>query len=154
MFTHLDLTTEVTYTTGETVTGATSGATGVVMSDTAKKGEAIAISVASPSVATLASHGFVDGQQITLTDGTYDVDSVTNSGARVCVVRNTTTNTFELFDSDGTTALNVTAQSGNPTASHTTVVVSNVQGTFSAGETVTGDSSNASGTIQADRIGF
>ena len=154
MFTHLDLTTSVTYTTGERVTGATSGATGVVMSDTAKKSAAIAITVASPSVATLSSHGFVDGQQITLTGGTYDVDSVTNSGDRVCVVRNTTTNTFELFDSDGTTALNVTAQSGNPTASHTTVVVSNVQGTFSAGETVTGDSSNNAGTIQADTIGF
>ena len=154
MFTHLDLTTEVTYTTGETVTGATSGATGVVMSDTAKKGAAIAITAANPSVATLASHGFVDGQQITLTGGTYSVNSVSNSGARVCVVRNTTTNTFELFDSDGTTSLNVTAQSGNPTASHTTVVVSNVQGTFSAGETLTGDSSNNAGTIQADRIGF
>ena len=52
--------------------------------------------------------------------------------------------------------LNVTAQSGNPTAKHTTVVLSNVQGTFSwMNETVTGDSSNnASGTIQADRIGF
>jgi hypothetical protein len=154
MFTHLDLTTEVTYTTGEKVTGATSGATGIVMSDTAKKGAAIAITAANPSVATLVSHGFVDGQQITLTGGTYSVNSTVNSGARVCVVRNTTANTFELFDSDGTTSLNVTAQSGNPTASHTTVVVSNVQGTFSAGETLTGDSSNNAGTIQADRIGF
>jgi len=154
MFTHVDLTTSETFTTGETLTGATSGATGVVMSDTAKKSAAIAITVANPSVATLASHGFVDGQQITLTGGTYSVNSVVNSGARVCVVRNTTTNTFELFDSDGTTSLNVTAQSGNPTAAHTTVVLSNVQGTFSASETVTGDSSNASGTIQADRIGF
>ena len=147
MFTHVDLTTSETFTTGETLTGSTSGATGVVMSDTAKKSEAIAITAANLSVATLASHGFVDGQQITLTGGTYDVDSVTNSGARVCVVRNTTTNTFELFDSDGLTSLNVTAQSGNPTAAHTTVVLSNVQGTFSAGETVTGDTSNASGTI-------
>jgi hypothetical protein len=154
MFTHLDLTTSVTYTTGEIVTGATSGATGVVMSDTAKKSAAIAITAANPSVATLSSHGFVDGQQITLTGGTYSVNSVSNSGARVCVVRNTTTNTFELFDSDGTTSLNVTAQSGNPTAAHTTVVVSNVQGTFAAGETLTGDTSNNAGTIQADRIGF
>ena len=154
MFTHVDLTTSETFTTGEKLTGATSGATGIVMSDTAKKSAAIAITAANPSVATLASHGFVDGQQITLTGGTYSVNSVVNSGARVCVVRNTTTNTFELFDSDGTTSLNVTAQSGNPTAAHTTVVLSNVQGTFSASETVTGDSSNASGTIQADRIGF
>ena len=43
---------------------------------------------------------------------------------------------------------------GNPTAKHTTIVLSNVQGTFSVGEIVTGDSSNASGTIQADTIGF
>ena len=141
MFTHVDLTTSETFTTGETLTGATSGATGIVMSDTAVKNTAItSFTAASPSVATLAAHGFVDGQQITLSDGTYDVDSTTNSGDRVCVVRNTTTNTFELFDSDGTTALNVTAQSGNPTAKHTTVVLSNVQGSFSAGETVTGDS--------------
>jgi len=154
MFTHVDITTSVTFTTGERLTGATTGATGIVMSDTAKKSAAIAITAANPSVATLASHGFVDGQQITLTGGTYSVNSVVNSGARVCVVRNTTTNTFELFDADGTTSLNVTAQSGNPTAAHTTIVLSNVQGTFSAGETVTGDSSNATGTIQADTIGF
>ena len=37
MFTHVDLTTSETFTTGETLTGATSGATGVVMSDTATK---------------------------------------------------------------------------------------------------------------------
>ena len=155
MFTHIDLTSNATFTTGEKLTGATSGATGIVMSDTAVKNTAItSFTVASPSVATLAAHGFVDGQQITLTGGTYDVDSVTNSGDRVVTVRNTTTNTFELFGSDGTTALNVTAQSGAPTAKHTTIVLSNVQGTFSAGETVTGDSSNASGTIQADTIGF
>ena len=53
------------------VTGATSGATGIVMSDTATKSAAIAITAANPSVATLTSHGFVDGQQITLTGGTF-----------------------------------------------------------------------------------
>ena len=82
------------------------------MSDTVRKNTAItSFTVDSISRNFSGSHGFVDGQQITLTGGTYDVDSVTNSGDRVCVVRNTTTNTFELFDSDGTTALNVTAQS-------------------------------------------
>ena len=39
-----------------------------------------------------------------------DVDSVTNSGDEF-VVENTTTNTFELFDSDGTWLLNI-IQSG------------------------------------------
>ena len=139
MFTHVDINSSATYTTGEKLTGATSGATGIVMSDTATKSAAIAITVANPSVATLSSHGFVDGQQITLSGGTYDVDSVTNSGDRVVTVRNTTANTFELFTAGGITGLNVTAQSGNPTAKHTTIVLSNVQGTFSAGETVTGD---------------
>ena len=154
MFTHVDLTTSANFTTGERLTGATTGATGVVMSDTARKSAAIAITAANPSVATLSNHGFVDGQQITLTGGTYSVGGASNSGARVCVVRNTTANTFNLFDADGTTSLNVTAQSGNPTAAHTTVVLSNVQGSFSAGETVTGDISNATGSIQADSIGF
>ena len=74
---------------------------------------------------------------------------MTNSGDRVVTVRNTTTNTFELFDLDGTTALNVTSQSGTAQLTkHTTIVLSNVQGTFSVHETVTGDSSNVSGTIQ------
>ena len=41
------------------------------MSDTATKSAAIAITAANPAVATLTSHGFVDGQQITLTGGTY-----------------------------------------------------------------------------------
>jgi hypothetical protein len=154
MFTHLNLLTSVSFTNGEVVSGATSGAKGIVQSVTATKSAAIAITAANPSVATLSSHGFRDGQQITLTGGTYSVDSTVNSGARVCVVRNTTTNTFELFDSDGTTSLNVTAQSGNPTASHTVCVVSNVEGTFSAGEVITGATSSASATIQADTLGL
>ena len=66
--------------------------------------------------------------------------------------RNTTTNTFELFDS-GTTAINVTSFSSAPTLEHTTIVVANVEGTFSAGEVVTGQTSNAE-TLQSDALGF
>ena len=108
MFTHVDLTSNVHLQLAKNLLACFRRA-GIVMSDTVVKNTAItSFTAVSPSVATLAAHGFVDGQQITLTGGTYDVDSVTNSGDRVVTVRNTTTNTFELFGSDGTTALNVT----------------------------------------------
>ena len=74
--------------------------------------------------------------------------------ATVYTARNTTTNTFELYASDGTTAINVTSFSSAPTLEHTTIVVSNVEGTFSAGEVVTGQTSNASLTLQANALGF
>ena len=56
--------------------------------------------------------------------------------------------------SDGTTAINVTSFSSAPTLEHTTIVVSNVEGTFSVGEVVTGQTSNASLTLQANALGF
>jgi hypothetical protein len=66
MFTHLNFR-QLHYTTGEIVSGATSGATGVVQSITAtKSAAATSISVASPGVVTLTAHGFNDGQQITI----------------------------------------------------------------------------------------
>ena len=155
MFSHVNLTSNATFTTGEKVTGATSGATGIVMDDTATRNIAVtSISVADPGVVTLNSHGFVDGQQITLSGGTYEVDSTAVSSDTVYTVKNSTTNTFELYDSAGTSSVNVTAFSVAPTAKHTTLVLSNVQGEFSAGETVSGNSSSASGTVQADRYGF
>ena len=43
----------------------------------------------------------------------------------------------------GTTPINVTSFSSAPTLEHTTIVVANVEGTFSAGEVVTGQTSNA-----------
>ena len=68
-------------------------------------------------------------------------------------MRNVPTNTFELFGSDGTTSQNVTSFSSAPTVTHGLVVCSNVQGEFSAGETIVGQTSNNSATIQADTIG-
>ena len=154
MFQHLNTTTSDSYTTGEIVSGATSGATGVVMSDTATVSTAVTtISVASPGVVTLNSHGLTDGQQITLSGGSFQIDSTAYTEG-VYTVRNATTNTFELYGSDGTTAQNVTSFSSAPTVSHTTIVVSNVNGTFEAGEIVTGQSSNASTTIQSNTLGF
>jgi hypothetical protein len=155
MFTHLNALGTASYTTGEIVSGATSAATGVVQSITATKNTAVtSISVASPGVVTLNSHGIRDGQQVFLTGGTWQIDSSATNDATVYTARNTTTNTFELYESDGTTAVNVTSFSGAPTLEHTTIVVSNVEGTFSAGETVTGQTSNASLTLQSNALGF
>ena len=99
-------------------------------------------------------HGITDGQQIFLTGGTFQITHLLQAIAIVYTVRNTTTNTFELFDSDGTTAINVTSFSSAPTLEHTTIVVANVEGTFSAGEVVTGQTSNAALTLQSDVLGF
>ncbi len=155
MFTHLNALGTASYTTGEIVSGATSAATGVVQSITATKNTAVtSISVASPGVVTLNDHGINDGQQVYLTGGTWQIDSSATNDATVYTARNTTTNTFELYASDGTTAVNVTSFSAAPTLKHTTIVVSNVEGTFSAGEVVTGQTSNSSLTLQSDALGF
>src|SRR6056300_591795 len=155
MFTHLNALGTASYTTGEIVSGATSAATGVVQSVTATKNTAVtSISVASPGVVTLNDHGLNDGQQINLTGGTWQIDSSATNDATIYTVRNATTNTFELYESDGTTAVNVTSFSAAPTVKHTTIVVSNVEGTFSAGEVLTGQTSNSSLTLQSDALGF
>jgi hypothetical protein len=155
MFTHLNALGTASYTTGEIVSGATSAATGVVQSVTATKNTAVTtITVASPGVVTLNDHGLNDGQQINLTGGTWQIDSSATNDATIYTVRNATTNTFELYESDGTTAVNVTSFSSAPTVKHTTIVVSNVEGTFSAGEVLTGQTSNSSLTLQSDALGF
>ena len=74
MFTHLNVLEATSFTTGEILSGASSGATGVVQSISAKKSAAVtSISVASPGVVTLNAHGFVDGQQINVTGGNFQI---------------------------------------------------------------------------------
>ncbi len=76
MFTHLNALGTASYTTGEVVSGATSGATGIVQSITATKNTAVSSITASgtdiegafsAAVVTLTDHGITDGQQIHLT---------------------------------------------------------------------------------------
>ena len=65
MFTHLNITTNVAFTTGEKITGGTSNATGTVESISTQTGANVtAITVASPGVATSTAHGLKEGQQI------------------------------------------------------------------------------------------
>ena len=163
MFTRLSLTTSASFTTGETVSGASNGGTGIVQSVTATKSTAVTSITASgtdiegafsAAVVTLANHGFVDGQQVTFSGGNYQVDSTTVSTATVYTVKNTTTNTFELFNAAGTDEVNVTAFTSGPTVESTVVVLGNVQGFFEASEIINGITSSATGTVQSDRYGY
>src|SRR6056300_26975 len=79
MFTHLNILTAQSFTTGEKITGSTSGATATVESFepilTTESQTVNSISSASPGVVTISGgHNFQEGQQITLS-GTYEVDS-------------------------------------------------------------------------------
>jgi len=154
MFTHLNITTAQSFTTGEVISGATSGATGVVRGiSTTNSIAATSLSVANPSVVTLSNHGFTDGQQITLSGGSFQVNSTAYTPG-IFTVRNSTTNTFELFESNGTTSVNVTSFSSSPTLAHGVVVLSAVQGTFANGETITGGTSSNTAVIQDETLGF
>jgi hypothetical protein len=153
MFTHLNITTAQTFTTGEKITGSTSGATATVESLSAVESQSVnSITSASPGVVTISGgHNFVEGQQITLS-GTYEVDSSAVSSA-VYTVRNPEATTFELYSTDGTTAVNVTGFT-SATAAHGVVVVSSVTGTFVPNETLTGSISTNTAVTQLDVIGF
>ena len=156
LFTHLNLTSSVSYTTGEVVSGATSGATGIVQSITATSSLSgmTCDTTASPDgagVFTKSAHGFTDGQQVNVSGGSMQVNSTAYTEG-VYTIRNSDTNTFELYN--GSDPVVVTSFSSSPTFAHTTLVVANVEGTFSAGEVVTGQTSNASATIQSDILGF
>ena len=154
MFTHLNVLESTSFTTGEILSGSSSGATGVVQSISAtKSAAATSISVANPGVVTLNAHGFKDGQQINITGGNFAIGGSAYTPGTF-TVRNATTNTFELFGADGTTSQNVSAFTSGPTLKHGVVVLSNVKGTFAAGETIVGQTSNGSATIQASRLGL
>ena len=154
LFTHLNVLDNTAFTTGETVTGGTSGATGIVESLTAVKSATISgATQADPVVVTATGHTFVEGQQVTISS----VTGMTELNDNVYTVRNPGTNDFELYDTDGTTSIDGTgfsAYSSGGAATHGVVVLSAVKGTFSAGETITGGTSSNSSTIQADAVGF
>jgi hypothetical protein len=155
MFTHLNVLTAPAFTNGEKITGGTSGATGFVQTISTTRNTAVtSISVASPGVVTLNSHGFKEGQQITLTGGTWQINSASASGAAIYTVKNPTTNTFELFNDVGDTTINVTSFSSAPTVTHGVTVLNDVTGVFVAGEIITGGTSSATAVIQSDRYGF
>ena len=158
MFTHLNITTAQAFTTGEKITGSTTNATGFVQSISNVESLSItSVSAASPGVITTASnHNFKEGQQVTISSiGGWAIDSTaSDSSARVYTVRNPGNNTFELYNTDGTTAINVTTGGTGGTVEHGLVILTNVQGAFSANETITGGTSSNTAIIQGDSVGF
>src|SRR5210317_1822805 len=153
MFTHLNILTAQSFTTGEKITGSTSGATATVESLSKTESQTVnAITSASPGVVTISGgHNFQEGQQITLS-GTFEIDSTAET-SKVCTVRNPDSTTFELYDTDGTTAVNVTGFT-SATAAHGVVIVSSINGEFVTGETITGDVSSNTAVIQSNAVGF
>ena len=153
MFTHLNILTAQAFTDGELITGGTSGATGTYESISNEETKTIAsCTSASPGVATVtAGHNFIEGQQVTFA-GNYQTDSTAQS-SNVYTVRNPDATTFELYSTDGTTAVNITAFT-SATAAHGVAIVSDVTGTFVPGETITGGTSSNTAVIQANAVGF
>jgi hypothetical protein len=153
-FTHLNIKTSQAFTTGEVVTGGTSGATGVVQSISTDTDETISgATAANPVVITATSHTLKEGQQVTITG----VGGMTELNGNVYTVRNPATNTFELYDTDGTTSIDgsgFTSYTSGGVAAHGVVVVTNVSGEFVAGETITGGTSSNTAVIQADAVGL
>ena len=154
LFTHLNIKTAQGFTTGETVTGGTSGATATVQAlSTTESATITGATQANPIVIT-ASNKFKEGQQVTIAS----VGGMTELNGNVYTVRNPSATNFELYDTDGTTAIDGTSghtsYTSGGTAAHGVVIVSNVQGTFAAGETITGGTSSNTAVIQADAVGF
>ena len=154
MFTHLNIKTAQTFTTGEKLTGDTSGAYGYVQNISATKSATITgVTQADPAVVTSASHSFKDGMQVTIDT----VVGMTELNGNVYTVKNVTTNTFELFDVDGETSIDstgYTAYTSGGSAAHGVVVLNDVVGTFQEGETISGGTSANTAVIQNERYGF
>ena len=145
-------------TTGDKLTGGTSGATGIIESiSTAGSATITGATQADPVVVTMSGgHNFTDGQQITIASvaGMTDINATHT-------VKNATATTFELFTAqtaattvveplDGT---GFTAYSSGGTAVHTTIVLNDIQGEFVGGETITAPTNSRTGTVQFDSFG-
>ena len=155
-YTHLNILTAQAFTTGETVTGGTSGATGVVQSiSTTETATINSITQANPCVVQHASpHNFLDGQQVTIAGvgSSWAIDSVVTTGG-VFTVRVVNSTDYNLYKEDGTTPVNCTTPGTGGTTAHGIVIASNVQGSFTPGEIITGGTSSNTATLQADVLG-
>ena len=157
MFTHLNITSNTAFTTGEKITGSISGATATVESLSTTTSKAITsgnITVANPGVVNSTGHGLKEGQQIRFLTPNFTIGGAAVSANDVFTVRNPSANQFELFGADGTTSQNVTAFTSSGNITHGVVVASSVNGTFITGETITGGISNNTAIIQSDVVGF
>ena len=157
MFTHINTINGNTFTTGETITGSTSGATATLESESQTTSVATnGISTASPGVVAFASDPHLkEGQQIKFSAINAQNNSTAMTTSQIFTVRNPSgSNTFELFEADGITPTNITSFTSAGNVVHGLVICSNVNGTFVAGETITGGTSGVTDIIQSDAVGL
>ena len=159
MFAHLNVKGAASgaLTDGETLTGGTSGATGIVESITSLGTATITgVTAAQPPVVTMSGgHNFTEGQQILIASSAGMTEINTYH-----TVKNPSATTLELYTastSAGTTsAVNgtgYTAWSSGGTVAHTVVIVSDVKGDFVDNETCTGGSSSETAVVQYSVLG-
>jgi len=160
MFAHLNVNGAASgaLTTGETLTGGTSAATGIVESITSLGAATITgVTAAQPPVVTMsAGHDFKEGQQIIIASAAGMTQINTTH-----TVKNPTATTLELFQvstsavsaPSAVNGTNYTAWTSGGTVSHTIVVLSDIKGEFSNGETCTGSSSSNTVVVQHNAFG-
>ena len=145
-------------TAGDTLTGGTSGATGIV-EDVTTVGSAVitGATAANPVVVTCSGgHTFKEGQQLTISG----VSGITDINA-TWTCKDPTATTFKLFQAStsaigdsGTqpATVNGTGYSSfsgsGGVAKHDVIVLSNVKGEFTDGETITAPTNSRTGTVQ------
>jgi len=145
-FTHLRTKLAHSLTTGETVTGGTSGASGIVESVSASVSATVSAAAKTSgtllTVTTSGSHNLSTGQNVTFA-GVGGMTQINGNTYEIIVTGATTftiatdTSGFSTFTSGGT------VQNG-------IVIISNKIGTFTAGETITGATSTNTAVIDSD----
>jgi hypothetical protein len=146
-------------TDGETLTGGTSGATGIVESITELGAATVTgVTQTNPPVVTCSGgHNFLEGQQVKFAS----VGGMTQLNGNFYTVKNPDATTFQLHDAstssigapDPVDGTGYTAYTSGGTASHTIVILSSVKGIFTEGETATGGSSDNTAVVQFDAFG-
>jgi len=157
MFSHIGITTNTAFTTGEKLTGSTSGATGVVESVSTGTTATIASSTAAnPVVITMSADlDIKNGDAIKITGVTTQTELNDNTYYVQQKIGGTAKRDFQLLDSTGT-LVDGTGHTGAGTggaAQTGKVVISNVQGEFSDGETITGGTSSNTAIVKTSVIG-
>ncbi len=160
MFAHLNVSGAASgaLTTGETLTGGSSGATAIVESITSLGTATITgVTAAQPPVVTMSGgHNFKEGQQIVIASAAGMTQINTTH-----TVKNPTATTLELFEASTSSnskpsAVNGTGYSAwtsGGTVAHTIVVLSDVKREFIEGETCTGSSSSETVVVQFNAYG-
>ena len=146
-------------TDGETLTGGTSGATGIVESITELGAATVTgVTQTNPPVVTCSGgHNFLEGQQVKFAS----VGGMTQLNGNFYTVKNPDATTFQLHDAstsaidapDPVDGTGYTSYTSGGTASHTIVILSSVKGIFTEGETATGGSSENTAVVQFDAFG-